>query len=114
MQKPLALSLAVCLGLAGCQIFEKSETWDTVLRVRPGDTIHEPDDSAAYAEKLHRVLLEQGVEHIVVTYQFHYYTNHYEGADHAHGRHLSGRGQPALSVVVEGRPHRHSLLAAQW
>lgn len=80
MQKPLVLSLAVCLGLAGCQIFEKSETWETVMRVRPGDTIHEPDDSAAYAEKLHRVLLEQGVEHIVVTYQFHYYTNHYEEA----------------------------------
>jgi hypothetical protein len=61
-------------------MFEKSETWETVMRVRPGDTIHEPDDSAAYAEKLHRVLLEQGVEHMVVTYQFHYYTNHYEEA----------------------------------
>jgi hypothetical protein len=50
------------------------------MRVRPGDTFREPDASAAYAEKLHRVLLEQGVEHIVVTYQFHYYTNHYEEA----------------------------------
>ena len=80
MQKPLAFTLAVCLGLAGCQIFEKSETWETVMRVRPGDTIHEPDDSAAYAEKLHRVLLEQGVEHIIVIYQFHYYTSHYEEA----------------------------------
>ena len=80
MQKPLAFTLAVCLGLTGCQIFEKSETWETVMRVRPGDTIHEPDDSAAYAEKLHRVLLEQGVEHIIVIYQFHYYTSHYEEA----------------------------------
>ena len=34
------------------------------------------DPSSSYAEKLHRVLLEQGVEHFVVTYQFHYYSNH--------------------------------------
>jgi len=80
MPKPLALTIAVCLVLAGCQVFEKSETWETVMRVRPGDSIREPDPSASYADKLHQVLLDQGVEHIVVTYQFHYYSNHYDEA----------------------------------
>lgn len=80
MQKPLALSLALCLTLTGCQVFEKSKTWDTVVSVRPGETIRDADPSAAYAEKLHAVLLEQGVEHCVVTYQYHYHTSHYEEA----------------------------------
>jgi len=80
MQKPLALSIAVCLSLSGCQVFEKSKTWDTVMSVRPGDSFREADPSSSYAEKLHRVLLEQGVEHYVVTYQYHYYTHQYEEA----------------------------------
>ena len=80
MHKPLALSIALCLGLTGCQVFEKSETWNTVMHVRPGDSIREPDPSASYAEKLHRVLLDQGVEHLVVTYQYHYYTHQYDEA----------------------------------
>ncbi len=80
MQKPLALSIAVCLAFTGCQVFEKSETWETVMHVRPGDTIREADPSSSYADKLHRVLLEQGVEHYVVTYQYHYYTHQYEEA----------------------------------
>src|SRR5947209_6154055 len=80
MQKPLALSIAVCLSLSGCQLFEKSRTWETVMSVRPGECIREADPSSAYAEKLHRVLLEQGIEHIVVTYQYHYHTHQYEEA----------------------------------
>jgi hypothetical protein len=80
MQKPLVLSIAVCLGLTGCQVFEKSQTWETVTHVLPGDSIREPDPSSSYAEKLHRVLLEQGVEHLVVTYQYHYYTHQYDEA----------------------------------
>ncbi|TCO88467.1 hypothetical protein EV701_11769 [Chthoniobacter flavus] len=80
MQKPLALSIAVCLGLTSCQVSEKSKTWDTVVGVRPGDAYLQADPSAFYAEKLHAVLLDQGVEHCVVTYQYHYYTNHYEEA----------------------------------
>jgi hypothetical protein len=76
MQRPLAITIAaVCFGLASCQVFEKSEIWDAVTHVTPGDSIRDPDPSAAYAVKLHRVLLEQGVEHFVVTYQFHYFTH---------------------------------------
>jgi hypothetical protein len=78
MQKPLAITIAACLGLASCQVFEKSETWETVMRVHPGNAFREADPSASYAEKLHQVLLEQGIEHIVVAFQYHYYTNHYE------------------------------------
>jgi hypothetical protein len=80
MQKPLALSLALCLSLTGCQVFEKSKTWDTVMGVKPADSFRQADPSAYYSEKLHRVLLDQGVEHYVVTYQYHYYTGHYEEA----------------------------------
>ncbi|MDR3405200.1 MAG: hypothetical protein P4L99_22080 [Chthoniobacter sp.] len=80
MQKPLALSIAVCLALTGCQVFEKSKTWETVMSVHTGDAFREADPSSSYAEKLHRVLLDQGVEHYVVTYQYHYYTHHYEEA----------------------------------
>lgn len=76
MQKPLALALTVCLVLTGCQ----SPTWNTVVGVRPGDAFRQADPSSFYAEKLHAVLLEQGIEHYVVTYQYHYYTNHYEEA----------------------------------
>ncbi|MEI9894375.1 MAG: hypothetical protein WDN28_10960 [Chthoniobacter sp.] len=80
MQKPLVFSIALCLTFTGCQVFEKSKTWDTVVSVRPGDSFREADPSASYAEKLHRVLLDQGVEHYVVTYQYHYYTHQYEEA----------------------------------
>jgi hypothetical protein len=65
----------MCFGLTSCQVFEKSEIWDAVTHVTPGDAIRDPDPSAAYSVKLHRVLLEQGVEHFVVTYQFHYFTH---------------------------------------
>ena len=80
MQKLLPLSVALCLSLAGCQVFEKSKTWDTVTSVRPGDSFRQADPSAYYAEKLHQVLLKEGVEHCVVTYQYHYYTHRYEEA----------------------------------
>jgi hypothetical protein len=75
MQKPLALTIAVCLGLTGCGVFQKSPTWDKVTKVRPGETTRDPDPSAAYAAKLHRALAESGVQHKVVTYQYRYLTN---------------------------------------
>ena len=75
MLKPLALSVAVCFCFTSCQVFEKSELWENVTQVRPGDSIRDPDPSSSYADKLHRVLLEQGVEHIVVVYQYHYFTH---------------------------------------
>jgi hypothetical protein len=74
MQKPLALSIAACLGLAGCQVFEKSETWSQALQVRPGETTRDPDPSNAYAAKLHAALSERGIEHKVVVYQYRYTT----------------------------------------
>jgi hypothetical protein len=80
MPKLFPLSVALCLSLTGCQVFEKSKTWDTVVSVRPGDSFRQADPSAYYAEKLHQVLLKEGVEHCVVTYQYHYYTHHYEEA----------------------------------
>lgn len=80
MLKPLALSIALCLSLTGCQVFEKSKTWDTVMSVRPGDSFRQADPSEYYSEKLHDVLLQQGIEHYVVTYQYHYYTHQYDEA----------------------------------
>jgi hypothetical protein len=80
MQKTLAFALALCLSLTGCQVFEKSRTWETVVSVRPGDACRQADPSSYYAEKLHHVLAQEGVEHIVVTYQYHYYTHQYEEA----------------------------------
>lgn len=74
MQKPLALSIAVCLGFTGCQVFERSDAWQQAVRTRPAETAHDPDPSLAYAAKLHRVLADRGVEHKVVTYQFRYTT----------------------------------------
>lgn len=50
------------------------------MSVRPGDSFRQADPSASYAQKLHEVLLNQGVEHYVVTYQYRYYTGHYEEA----------------------------------
>lgn len=76
MQKLLVLPIAVCVGLVGCQ----SPTWNAVVGVRPGNAYLQTDPSAYYAGKLHAVLLEQGIEHYVVTYQYHYYSNHYEEA----------------------------------
>jgi hypothetical protein len=74
MQKPLALSIIACLGLAGCHVFEKSETWDQAVRVRPGETARDPDPSNAYAAKLHAAFAERGIEHKVVVYQYRYTT----------------------------------------
>jgi hypothetical protein len=75
MQKPLVFSIAVCLGLTGCQLFEKSDTWEQATRVRPGETAKDPDPSNAYAAKLHHAFAEHGIEHKVVTYQYRYTTH---------------------------------------
>ena len=74
MQKPLALSIAACLGLSGCSVFEKSETWNEAVRVRPGETTRDPDPSNAYAAKLHSAFTARGTEHKVVVYQYRYTT----------------------------------------
>jgi len=74
LQKPLALSIALCLGLSGCQVFDKSETWETVMQVRPGQSVRDPDPSHAYASRLHAALASRGIEHKVITYQYRYTT----------------------------------------
>jgi hypothetical protein len=80
MQKPLALSIAACLALTGCNVFEKSATWDKAVKVRPAETTHDPDPSNAYAAKLHEAFAADGVEHKVVVYQYHYMTRRHEQA----------------------------------
>jgi hypothetical protein len=74
MQKPLALSIAVCLGLTGCHVFQGSDTWQKAMRVRPGETTRDPDPSNAYAAKLHTAFAADGIEHKVVVYQYRYTT----------------------------------------
>ena len=73
MPKIAALMLAACLALSGCTIFKSSHVWDVVTRTHP-DVSGAADPSLAYAAHLHRVLAAEGVEHRVVTYQFHYRT----------------------------------------
>ncbi len=71
MSKPLALSIVACAVLAGCQIFQPSPTWKKVVNLRvplPRDG----DASKIYAAALDRELTASGVEHKVVTYQYHY------------------------------------------
>ena len=74
MQKSLCLSLAVCLALTGCQVFQKSQTWEKVSQVRPDPAPDNGDPSAAYAEKLHRVLSASHIDHKIITYQYRYTT----------------------------------------
>jgi hypothetical protein len=73
MQKPLTISIAVCLCFTGCSVFKKSKTWETVTKNRV-DTTDELDPSKAYAKELHRSLAKENVEHKVVTYQYRYKT----------------------------------------
>lgn len=75
MSPRLLLALAASLGLSGCHVFRTSDTWRSVSQVRPDAPLHSPDPSAAYADKLHRVLDARSIEHSVVTYQFRYTSN---------------------------------------
>ena len=44
------------------------------MKVRPGQSVRDPDPSHAYAARLHDVLSSHGVEHKVITYQYRYTT----------------------------------------
>lgn len=44
------------------------------MKVRPGQSVRDPDPSQAYAARLHDTLSKAGVEHKVVTYQYRYVT----------------------------------------
>ncbi|MEA3209984.1 MAG: hypothetical protein QOE70_3041 [Chthoniobacter sp.] len=73
MHKPISVSLVVALTLSGCSAFQTSPTWKKVVETRAGHApTTEPDP--AYADRLHRVLASDQVEHKVVTYQFRYQT----------------------------------------
>ena len=71
MKKLPSIALAACLGLTGCQVFHTSRIWSKVVHsdIEASET---GDVSKSYAEALHRELAAGGIEHKVVTYQYHY------------------------------------------
>lgn len=71
MRKPILFTILLGLPLTGCQLVKRSPIWDKVNHVRTEEAY--PDDpSRAFAGDLHRVLLHEGVPHIVVTYNYHH------------------------------------------
>lgn len=73
MKTPFFIVLAASLALSGCAIFERSPAWDTVVKSRSqysGD--RGSATNGGYINHLHRVLSDAGIEHKIVTYQFHY------------------------------------------
>lgn len=79
MKTPLAIVLAASLVLCGCSVFQRSEVWDTVVKSRSeysgGGGMGDKD---GYINHLHRVLTDAGVEHKIVTYQFHFWNAYRE------------------------------------
>ena len=71
MSKSLSLPILACFAFTGCSLFQKSPTWDKVVRTRI-DVPREGDTSRIYAEGLHHELKAARVEHKVVTYQYRY------------------------------------------
>lgn len=74
MNKSHSLTLAVCLALAGCTGSKQKTTWQKVRETSLDRSPANADSSGAYANRLHKMLLENKVEHKVVTYQFRYQT----------------------------------------
>jgi len=76
-----SLFLVICLSLNQLSGIQKIGDMGNGGERASGRFFRQPDPSAFYSEKLHRaLLLEQGVEHTVVVYQYHYHNNHYEEA----------------------------------
>ncbi len=71
MSKSLFLPILACFAFTGCALFQKSPTWDKVVRSRI-DVPREGDTSRIYAEGLHHELKAARIEHKVVTYQYRY------------------------------------------
>jgi hypothetical protein len=74
MKIALSFALAAALLLSGCSVFHRSPTWASVVASRS----HYSDSGSAdakdgYIGHLHQVLEQEGVEHRVVTYQFHFH-----------------------------------------
>lgn len=71
MSKPITVSILACFALSGCSLFQKSPTWDKVVRTRVS-LPRDGDSSRTYAEGLHHELKAAGVENKVVTYQYRF------------------------------------------
>jgi hypothetical protein len=78
MSKPIAVSILACFTLTGCTLFQKSPTWDKVVRTRVS-LPRDGDASRIYAEGLHHELKAAGVEHKVVKYQYRFRSRLREG-----------------------------------
>lgn len=84
MNKPAALTLAVCLTLAACEGSKQKSTWQKVTETKPDKVAASADRGEAYTAKLHKVLAAEKVEHKVVTYQYRYQTRMREEAVGTH------------------------------
>ena len=73
MKTPCSLVLAASLALAACEGSKQKTTWEKVRDTRP-DKVAAADPGEAYADKLHKMLTTEKVEHKVVTYQYRYQT----------------------------------------
>ena len=71
MHKLSLLAAATAILLAGCAPSQKSRTWETVRAV-PHAGPHTDAPAPDFANRLHFALLEEGVEHKVLTFQFRY------------------------------------------
>jgi hypothetical protein len=77
MKLPFLLVLALSLTLSGCALFRTSPTWETVVSARSNysGSGGAKDD---YIDHLHQVLSTAGIEHKVVTFQFHFHNAYRE------------------------------------
>jgi hypothetical protein len=80
MKTPLSIVLAASFALSGCAIFQRSPTWDSVVSSRAHYTEDAAGGKSGYLQYLHQVLSGAGVEHKVVTYQFHFLNTFHEEA----------------------------------
>jgi hypothetical protein len=72
MKTRLSLLLAALLMLSGCSIFQRSATWDTVVRSR-SQYAGSGEGKDSYLNFLHQTLRNAGVPHKIVTYQFRFH-----------------------------------------
>ncbi len=79
MKLSLSLALSATLLLSGCSVFQRSPTWDLVVRgnTSGGDVT---EGKGGYIDRLHQILAGAGVEHKVVTYQYHWLNAYREEA----------------------------------
>jgi len=69
MKLTLSLALAASIFLSGCSVFQRSPTWDLVVRGNTSGRVEE--GKGCYINHLHQLLTGAGVEHKIVAYQYH-------------------------------------------